>query len=131
MSFVWSVLRGAAILALIVAAASGCGRTQSFELMDRPGSGYLDKSPVVNVTGAWSVLYAYDCTGRGSTNGLTIEVYNAEDDTLLAEDPDVIISNAAHGQKKINILQKYKNPGTFYFRVISGCGWRLQVREIQ
>ena len=119
------------MLLLVPLALSGCGRQQAFELLDKPGSGYLDQSPAVNATGPWSVIYAYDCTGRGATNGLTIEVYNAEDDTLIAEDPDAIIATAPHGQRKINITQSYKHPGTFYFRVISGCSWRLQVREIQ
>ena len=126
------LLAGACAL-LLAGTAVACGPTQTYLLMDRQGSGNLDESPPFTVNGPWTLRYSYDCTQQGSTSGLVIQVVNAADDTLIAEDPD-IVNAAAAARKRINsdISVNYKaTTGTLYLQVQSGCAWRIEIREQQ
>ncbi|MHB8719223.1 MAG: hypothetical protein ACYDAC_10090 [Candidatus Dormibacteria bacterium] len=126
-------LVAAACATMVVCIIAACGPTQTYIVLDRQGSGNLDQSPSFTVNGPWTLRYSYDCTQPGSTSGLVIQIINASDDTLIAEDPDIIDAKAApHKKVSADTIINYKaTTGTLYLQVQSGCGWRVQVREQQ
>lgn len=123
----------AAAAAVLTASTAACGTAQTYQVLDLQRSGNDDQSPTFNITGAWQLHYSYDCTQKGDTGGLVIQVVNQSDDTLIAENPDVIDAHAAAGKETSTdaIVTFHATTGALYLQVQSGCGWRIQVRETQ
>jgi len=90
-------------------------------LLDLPGSGnkHTDK---FTVAGAWDLVWSYDCTRGGTRAYFVAEVYSG-DGTISHNSPAVTQLGV-----RLNGVQHYHQPGTYYLSVLSGCAWHITVK---
>jgi hypothetical protein len=118
------------LLLAVAAASTGCsaGTTTQTNIVDMEGQGAAAATGKYNSTGPWDLKLTYDCTRQlgekvpGATSGVSLTVYNADDQSEAFEHPE----SQWKGTRGNQVLH-FKRSGPYSVAVDSKCDWHLVV----
>jgi hypothetical protein len=118
------------LLVAAAAALAGCnsGVATQTDLVDVESGGGVIGTGKFDATGTWDLKVAYDCTHQlsehvpGATNGVSLTVYNADDQSEAFEHPE----SQWKGSQGTQLLH-FKRPGPYSVAVDSTCDWHLVI----
>ncbi len=118
------------LLLLLTGALSGCngGVAAKTDIVDVESGAGVAGSGKFDATGPWDLTLSYDCSRQlaekvpGAANGVTLTVYNADDQSEAFEHPESVWKDA-RGNRALH----FQRPGPYWIAVDSRCDWHLLV----
>jgi len=116
-------------VALLVTACNATVLSNA-EVLSVDSTQNLNPTGEFTVVGKWDLTYSWDCSsqlseGVAGADRFAFSVYNADDDSLAADQPTV----TATGRKGGTTVH-HQRGGTYYIKLTTVCDWRLAVDDL-
>lgn len=120
---------GIAVCATLCLAGCNTQALSAAEVLSVDSSQGVDPTGNFTVLGHWGLAYAFDCSreqseGVAGADRFAMSVYNADDQSLASEHPQVSAIS-----RKGGTTMHFARGGTYFVQVDSACDWRLSVED--
>lgn len=121
-------LRALPILAVLFVAGCTTGTATTTNLVDVQGADGVAGTGKFDTLGAWDLKLTYDCSRQldekvpGASTGVSLTVYNADDQSEAFEHPESQWKGA-EGTQRLH----FTRPGPYSVAVDSKCDWHVTV----